>query len=245
MDGAEHRRGVPTTHAKHGLEIALLVGDLALVLADDMFLRAGFDSDATARSFIPYSSMRQHVIAGQYLDIAARERIIDEQMARRIAVLKSGRYTVVDPLVIGATLAAASDVVIIDLDSYGEPLGEAFQLRDDLLGTFGSGDELGKPTDSDIREGKRHFLYARAVAELGAEDRARFEELWGGGERLSASDVDQLRTLIERSGARDAAEKLTEELEQRALEELERAPIDQESRRALEQLTRLAVRRSA
>src|SRR5918999_938571 len=91
MDSSEERRGVPTVHVLHGVDVALLVGDLALVLADDLFLTSGFAPEAVRRAFEWYSRMRQQVIAGQYLDLQlARRPIVSEASARRVAVLKSG-----------------------------------------------------------------------------------------------------------------------------------------------------------
>ena len=96
--------------------------------------------------------MRQEVIAGQHLDVRNASRSeIDEQQARRVAVLKSGRYSIEKPLVIGALLGGAAPELVQGLSRFGDPLGEAFQLRDDLLGVFGNRSTIGKPIDSDIR----------------------------------------------------------------------------------------------
>src|SRR5918997_431501 len=97
------RRGEEPVHARHGVGVGILVGDLALVLADDAFMGAGFPAEATARAFAAYSRMRQEVIAGQYLDLAYAARTdITVDDARRVAVLKSGRYSIEEPLAIGA-----------------------------------------------------------------------------------------------------------------------------------------------
>ncbi|HEX2296815.1 MAG TPA: polyprenyl synthetase family protein, partial [Actinomycetota bacterium] len=110
MDAADERRGEETVHARHGVGVGILVGDLALVLADDAFMGAGFPPDATARAFAAYSRMRQEVIAGQYLDLAYAARTdITVEEARRVAVLKSGRYSIEEPLAIGAALAGAPE----------------------------------------------------------------------------------------------------------------------------------------
>nr|MBA3430919.1 polyprenyl synthetase family protein [Actinomycetota bacterium] len=108
MDESSQRRGAPTTYALHGVSFALLVGDLALVLADDSMMASGFPSEVVARAFGAYSRMRQEVIAGQYLDLAtAKDPLTTEARARHVAVLKSGRYSIQEPLAIGAALAGA------------------------------------------------------------------------------------------------------------------------------------------
>ncbi|MGH2790569.1 MAG: polyprenyl synthetase family protein [Actinomycetota bacterium] len=244
MDASDERRGQPTVHALHGIPVAVLAGDLALVLADSCLIESGFDVEQMSRAMHAYQMMRQEVIAGQYLDVRAEVRTsMTENEARRIAVLKSGRYSIEKPLIIGAYLAGASDEVVSHLAAAGEPLGEAFQFRDDLLGTFGERAATGKPVDSDIREGKRNLLYARTLASLSGDDRASFVEKWGGGESLTEGEVGDLRTLIEASGARAGVETLTFELAEVARAHLKQAPIDPEARAALLSLADQAINR--
>jgi geranylgeranyl diphosphate synthase type I len=211
MDDSDERRGEPTVHVRHGVGFALLAGDLALVLADELFFNAGFGHAAFSAAFDAYSLMRQEVIAGQHLDVRnARRREIGEAEARRVAVLKSGRYSIEKPLVLGGLLGGAPAHVVQALSKFGDPLGEAFQLRDDLLGVFGDRASVGKPVDSDIREGKRNLLYASAVRLLRGEERSFFLSRWGGS-GLTDSEVDRLRALIESSGARAAVEARLDE----------------------------------
>jgi geranylgeranyl diphosphate synthase, type I len=243
MDSSDERRGIPTTYSVHGVNVALLVGDLALVLADHAFLNSGFGPEGVTRAFDTYSRMRQEVIAGQYLDVViSDETEVSVEAARRIAVLKSGRYSIEEPLLIGASLAGAPDRTLTGLANFGAPLGEAFQLRDDLLGTFGDRSSVGKPVDSDIREGKRHVLYAKTIELLG-DDAAGFTERWGRGTALSDGDVEELRNVVERSGARAATEVLLEKLRDEAMASLAELDVDPEARSALAELARRATER--
>ena len=246
MDAAPERRGAPSVHAAHGIDFALLVGDLALVLADDLFMGSGFPPDVTARGFGCYSRMRQEVIAGQLLDLeASGQAEITEAAARRIAVLKSGRYSVEEPLLIGATLAGGSERLLDQLSRFAAPLGEAFQLRDDLLGTFGTSARTGKPVDSDIREGKRNILYAKTLALLTGSERVFFVEHWGAGSQLDDADLDRLRGMIESSGARAATEALLEDLRGRAFAALERLEVSLDVKAALADLRRMTTERDS
>jgi geranylgeranyl diphosphate synthase, type I len=246
MDAAEERRGFPTAFARHGTGIAVLVGDLALVLADDLFLGAGFPHDVSVSAFSAYSRMRQQVIAGQYLDLEFEsEPFVTEARARRMAVLKSGRYSVEEPLRIGALLASAPRELVDTLGDFGGPLGEAFQLRDDLLGIFGDPAVMGKAADADIRAGKRNLLYAKTLAALDSDSRAAFVERWGKGEVLSSEEVERLRDLVESSGARAQAERLLADLTASARARLEQVPIAAPARAALSELARLATDRPA
>jgi len=142
IDGAAARRGRPTAHARQtkaaarrgapdpervGTGVAILAGDLAAVLADQLLLESGFPPDRLTAALERYHRMRTEMAAGAYLAIAGAETD-----ARRLAFLKGGSYTVEGPLVIGAALAGASVQIVARLERYGEPLGEAFQLLDDL-----------------------------------------------------------------------------------------------------------------
>ena len=243
MDRSTERRGRPTAWHGHGADAALLVGDLAVVLADEMLMTSGFDSDVLHRVFKPYSRMRREVIVGQFAELELTTRTeVDEAEVRHVARMKSGRYSVREPLLIGVALAGGEERD--DLTEFGECVGEAFQIRDDLLGTFGSPDDTGKPVDSDIRIGKRNILFALTVARLSGTDRAFFLQNWGGGEALSSDDVDRIRALVTSSGAVERAENLVKDLVRRALAALDAAELDSVSREALLELSDLATARS-
>jgi geranylgeranyl diphosphate synthase, type I len=183
------------------------------------------------------------VIVGQWMDLeAAGDPHTTEGRARLVARLKSGRYSIVEPLVIGARLMCAPEDLRDALISFGEPLGEAFQLRDDLLGLFGERSDVGKPVDSDIREGKRNLLYAKTRAALSGADEDFFTRRWGADD-LDDHDIERLRGLVEATGARAATEELLESLASEALEALELVPVTAEVRRALGELARLATTR--
>jgi geranylgeranyl diphosphate synthase, type I len=146
MDGSKDRRGVqasrlalaaealqrdlPVDPEAFGWSAATLVGDLAAVLADRMFLQSGFPANDIVRALHRYHWMRTEMAVGQYLDIAGLA--LEPASARRAAALKGGSYTVEGPLLVGASLAGGGMQVLASLSRYGAALGEAFQLRDDL-----------------------------------------------------------------------------------------------------------------
>jgi geranylgeranyl diphosphate synthase type I len=244
MDASEQRRGEPAVHVKHGPSVAILVGDLALVLADELFMTSGFDAGDMARAFTVYSEMRQQVIAGQFLDVMAAEQVfITQEQARLIATMKSGGYSVEKPLLLGATLARGSDDLVGALCAFGEPLGEAFQLRDDLLGVFGDPANVGKPVGADIREGKRNLLFVKTAESLDPSERLDFASRWGH-DSLRPEDVDDLRNIVETSGARAATEALIEDLRAEAAKALAGAPMDDHSRASLMVLASAAIDRT-
>jgi geranylgeranyl diphosphate synthase type I len=183
IDRAATRRGRPTVHEtfadRHrkagwsgdahafGEAMAILVGDLAFVYADEMFLQATVPSASLLDAFRRFTTLREEVMAGQTLDVhAATSGSTDRLAALTVATLKSGRYSVARPLEIGALLAGATAELVDGLGAFGDPLGRAFQVRDDLLGVFGDDATTGKSTASDLAEGKRTLLIAEAVAGL-------------------------------------------------------------------------------
>jgi len=149
MDGADERRGVPSVHAhvaisaaaaqvgdpaRSGIAAAILIGDLAAVWADELLLNSGFDASRVTRALARAYAIRRDMAVGQYLDVSGDARA-DECAGRLAANLKGGRYTVTGPLLMGAELAREEAVggdLLRALVAFGEPLGEAFQLRDDL-----------------------------------------------------------------------------------------------------------------
>ncbi|MGZ5327971.1 MAG: polyprenyl synthetase family protein [Actinomycetota bacterium] len=153
MDEAATRRGVSSVHVhledglasiadpvarrRAAVSGAIIAGDLAAVLADRLFLEAGFDPSATVDALGRYHRMRTVMAAGQFLDVAG-VAVRDEGAARKAAALKGGEYSVSGPLEIGAALAGATEAQRAALARFGRPLGEAFQLRDDLLDAEGA-----------------------------------------------------------------------------------------------------------
>ena len=254
MDRSPRRRGQAATHlamarggdAHLGLSSAILVGDLALALADVLLSSAGFPAEAFVRGFHWYNRMRTEVVTGQYLDVvASRSSSIDEQTARRIASLKSGGYTVEKPLLIGAALGDAPEETLAVLSAYGMLLGEAFQLRDDVLGAFGDPEVTGKDADGDLREGKRTLLVARALEAAPAPDR----EFLGsrlGDESLTAEDADRIREIFRNSGALASTQALVDAHRNVALAALDATKaLPAEAVAALTELAELAVVRES
>jgi geranylgeranyl diphosphate synthase type I len=182
------------------------------------------------------------MLVGQHLDIAlAAEAVPDADLARWIAVGKSGRYTIQRPLSLGAALAGRDDLQQA-FEVYGLAAGEAFQLRDDLLGVFGDPEETGKPAGDDLVEGKRTVLVALA---LDAAPRAAAVRLDAAlGTPLSPADVDELRGIIEDSGARAQVEEVIGALADRAVAALQAADIDDDARGVLTDLAAAATQRS-
>ncbi|TAM85546.1 MAG: polyprenyl synthetase family protein [Jatrophihabitans sp.] len=217
MDGSQRRRGRPAAHRelarlcrirgwsgdadRFGRSAATLLGDLLLTWADSVFAAAPVPAAQRPAARQVYENMRQLVMAGQYLDLVVHARggfSVDDTL--RVAAFKTGSYTVEGPLQLGAAAAGAPPAVRAALTRYAVPLGEAFQLRDDVLGVFGDAAVTGKPVGDDLREGKRTLLVALAVASAGPSE-ANLLRTGLGDPALSESDVVALRALIVATGA--------------------------------------------
>lgn len=227
---AQAWRGDPEAY---GRAVAILLGDLAFVQADELFLTAAVPERTLLAGFRRFTQLREEVMAGQALDLhAATAGLTDRQLALQVATLKSGRYSVARPLELGAVLAGAGPELVGGLHAFGDPLGQAFQLADDLLGVFGDPRSTGKSTSSDLAEGKRTLLIAEAMARLGPEETAELDASLGRGP-LDAATAARSRELLEASGARQATVTAIEEridASRRALAEL---PVDPTARAAL------------
>ncbi len=261
MDASDTRRGEPSVHRRFealhsatlwygraeqfGAASAVLLGDLCLVWSDEMLHRSGFDPGTVLRARATFDQMRTEVMLGQYLDVLSQVTA-DTSAARAslVARYKSAKYSVEHPLLFGAVLASADTVLLRAFSAFGLPLGEAFQLRDDVLGVFGDPAATGKPAGDDLREGKRTYLMALAFEGAGSEsDR---EVLAGslGNPSLGEAAVADLREIILRSGALRRTEERIEELTASALASLATAEITDEARLALRALADSAVHRS-
>ncbi|MGY0464153.1 polyprenyl synthetase family protein [Kitasatospora sp. cg17-2] len=270
MDRSDTRRGRPTVHRaqagtydrrpsgsppgspgedpavaadRFGEGAAILIGDLALVWSDEL-LHAGRPTPGQLARVLPLlDEMRTEVTLGQYLDLAhtgcARPEV---ETALTVLRYKTAKYTVERPLQLGAALAGAEPPLLDALSAYAVPLGEAFQLRDDLLGVFGDPDLTGKPVLDDLRGGKATVLVALALqrATHAQADRLRF---FLGCRTLTEDQADAARRIIEATGAHHAVDRMITDRYEEALAALESPFIDPAVTDALRLLADQSARR--
>jgi geranylgeranyl diphosphate synthase, type I len=237
-------RGRP---ARFGAAAAILLGDLALVWADDMLRGAGLDADAAARAATPWEAMRTEVLGGQYLDVFVQSTgDSSARAALQIDRYKTAAYTVERPLHLGAAIAGAGPDLVACYRRFGADIGVAFQLRDDLLGVFGDPAVTGKPAGDDLREGKRTLLLALAIER--AEQRgstaavAEIEEAVGDPE-LDDARLDRVRDLLDDLGAVQAVEQRIAALTGSALDALGAGSVAEPAASRLADLAVAATRR--
>ncbi|WP_438940543.1 polyprenyl synthetase family protein [Jiangella anatolica] len=264
IDASDTRRGLPSVHRRFatlhrdagwqgdpdafGAAAAILLGDMLLAWSAEVFDQATVPGERLRAARTVFDRMRTEVGGGQYLDML--EQVSggglpggQADRARTVIRYKSAGYSVQHPLVIGGALAGAPEPLLASYRRFGLALGEAFQLRDDVLGVFGDPDRTGKPTGDDLREGKRTLLVAYAL-ERATPAQAALVSARLGDPSLDLDGVTALRSVLVDTGALDRVEALVTDLVTDAHSTLDTADVTDDGRKALSQLIELTTERT-
>lgn len=262
MDGSDLRRGRPTVHRRlgvrmpgprsspadprvdeaFGVNVAILLGDACMMWSDELLYGSGISPVRWAAVRPLLQTMRNELIVGQYLDLASENDGDALDQAWRIIRHKTAAYTVARPLQIGAALGGADRTLLDELAEFGFPLGEAFQLRDDLLGVFGDAAATGKSTFDDLRAGKPTVLMALTWRHATEAQRSVIRRLHGDPE-LDEDGAARLRDLITETGSPDMVRTAIENRAAQALRVVDRMPVTAQVRRTLAELTDMTTQR--
>jgi geranylgeranyl diphosphate synthase, type I len=257
IDDSRLRHGLPTAHLAfrdalsgrprpHGAarSLAMLTGDLLMSWAGQLFTDSGLPAAYLARARVLWSVLARELVAGECLEILRTGARPDVQASLAVIRYKTAKYTVEHPLHIGAALGGASRELRESFTAYGLPLGEAFQLRDDLLGVFGDPDRTGKADTDDITAARPTVLLAHAWhAATGAERRDLRRLL--GSPRVDADGLERVRAIMRRTGAPARVEQMVAERVGTAVDVVRRARLPRDTADALVELAHTAtVRRS-
>ncbi|BCJ56501.1 geranylgeranyl pyrophosphate synthase [Actinoplanes sp. NBRC 14428] len=257
IDNTDTRRSRPTVHreiaarlghhdraAQVGASAALLIGNMALTWSDELYTTAGVPAGRRGAAASVIDVMREEMHYGQYLDLmTALGPITDQRAAMAVIRYKTAKYTVERPLHVGAALAGADAGLLETLSRFALPLGDAFQLRDDLLGIFGDPLLTGKPVSDDLREGKRTVLLAIAARRATATQRDLLESLVGRA-GLTEPEARAAREVIAATGAPEIVEAMIAERYRESLTALDDAPRLR-ARATLRKLAMLCVERDS
>ena len=260
MDGSRLRRGAPSAHVlfaqwhrqeghtgsadAFGEAAAVLAADLCLVWSDQMLRESGVGADGVVRGMRRYDRLRSELAVGQFRDLVNDARR-DPPLAAvlDVARAKSGNYTVRRPVELGAEMAGASPALLRALGRYGAAVGEAFQLRDDVLGVFGDPAATGKPVGEDLRARKATCLLVLTRQNASSADRRELDRL-DRLEQVRPEDVDTYLAIVERTGARDRVEDLIRERVAEGQAAIEHADMPDDARLRLLHLAGLCVDRN-
>ncbi|MEU7747178.1 polyprenyl synthetase family protein [Nonomuraea sp. NPDC049158] len=262
MDKSDLRRGMPSAHRRfeaiheksgwHGSAeqfgegAAILLGNLLLIWSGEMWRSSGLPPESLSAAQPVHDHMRTELMCGQYLDLLEQAHGENTfESALRVALYKSGKYSVEQPLRLGLVLAAGSLEPWMDelCMEYGRRVGIAFQLRDDILGVFGDPAQTGKPAGDDLREGKRTMLIARTLASAAPGDAETVRALLGDP-GLDEDGVATLRGIIDGTGALRQCEDMIGDYLGEALTFLGKVPITPDARAALSDLAVAATSRT-
>ncbi|MHA7651385.1 polyprenyl synthetase family protein [Mycobacterium sp. ML4] len=261
MDDSPSRRGLPAAHmqftrwhSEHGLSgcsrrfgesAAVLLGDLCLIWAEQMLRDCGLSRHQLQRAWPRYDAMRTELAVGQFADLVLDlRRLPTLDAVLNVARLKSGNYTVRRPLEIGAAMAGCSDRTLARLGEYGSAVGEAFQLRDDVLGIFGSPSTTGKPNGGDLLERKATSVMVAAYELADGATRRQFGDLIES-HHLTDDDLEHWRGLIFATGAVQRIEELIADRVAIARKALDNSGIDGTMSGALASMAGVCTRRAA
>jgi geranylgeranyl diphosphate synthase, type I len=260
MDAASSRRGRPAAHLqfsqwhrnrklsgpaeRFGESAAILLGDLCLIWAEQMLRESGLEYRSLQQAWPRYDAMRTELAVGQFADLASDVRDLPSMdTVLEVARRKSGNYTVRRPLEIGAAMSGCSDRTISGLGRYGEAVGEAFQLRDDLLGVFGAASVTGKPDGQDLIERKATSVVIAAHQLADPSTRRQLTQLMNTGD-LDDSAIERWRTLIVTTGAVQWIEDTITDRVTSALHELDQLRISEPVRAALKNMAAVSTERT-
>ncbi|TDK99817.1 polyprenyl synthetase family protein [Mycobacterium paragordonae] len=261
MDDSPSRRGLPAAHIqferwhrqrglsgssrRFGESAAVLLGDLCLIWAEQMLRDCGLSRHQLHRAWPRYDAMRTELAVGQFADLTLDVRKLPTLDAvLNVARLKSGNYTVRRPLEIGAAMAGCSEHTLARLGEYGSAVGEAFQLRDDILGVFGSPGTTGKPNGGDLLERKATSLMVAAYELADNSTRREFGKLVDR-DHLTDEDLEHWRSLIFATGAVQRIEELITDRVEIAQKALDSSGIDGPISGALASMAGVCTKRAA
>jgi len=169
IDNSNLRRGNPTVHKKYDLSSAILAGDLSLMLADEIFSQG----TVKPKTVNLYNEFKQELLIGEYLDSIKIDDI------DKIMDLKTARYSFIKPALIAFSMTNANSIDIKKWEEILREVGILFQIKDDFDGTFGNEKIIGKPVDSDIKEGKNTIIIKKFLFESNKEEKRLFDSFFG------------------------------------------------------------------
>ncbi|MEU7650007.1 polyprenyl synthetase family protein [Streptomyces huasconensis] len=255
IDRSRTRHGRPTAHIalrqaltdrarpKAGARaLAMLTGNLLMALAGQLFTTCGLPAAYLNRARPLWAVLARELVAGECLEILGTGGEPDPEASVKIIRYKTAKYTVEHPLHMGGLLAGAPPRLLEAYSGYGLPLGEAFQLRDDLLGLFGDPVRTGKDPADDLSGNRPTALMAHTLRSAAPGERRELHRLLGQGQ-LSGKQVERVREIARRTGAVARVEDMITARLREAHEALADADLPAQAHHALSGLATFATAR--
>ena len=252
VDKDKIRRGKPTVHAifskekeEHfGFSMAIITGDVGFFLGYELIINSKFPKDKVTKALAALNDFLLKTAYGQMLDIEFDFRKdVSWNDILKVRTYKTAYYTLVMPLTVGAILGGAENKVIKAIENYGIPVGIAFQLADDILGVFGESDKTGKSNESDIRDGKKTFLFAKAL-ELAKGRQRHFLLKWYGSDKLDEDKIERIRKIMKDVESLNYSQEFAEKMAERGKKYISKMTKNSECQEILASLADLIIDRS-
>ncbi len=245
MDADLSRRGGPTVHVEmtkatgdphEGNSLALLAGGIAYALSERILLEAGLPNLRYVAANAELIRMKYEVLYGQLLDMVggAEPEVIHRW--------KTSSYTTQGPMRLGAAVGGAKNPDVVLLEGFSNPLGRAFQMRDDMLGVFGDSAKTGKAVGADLRAGKNTDL-VQWVREHGTKEQIAALDSVFKQPGADQQAVDTACEAIEASGARQHVQAQIETFSQEAVAALDKSSLRPVGARFLRGIASLLAQR--
>ncbi len=249
IDQSAIRRGRPTLYQAlggnhYGVSQTICLGDIGYFLALRVIAKSDFADELKIRAVRLFAQAMLDTALGQLLDVELPNRQTPKEEADALTVfrLKTARYTIVGPLQLGAVLAGADRKLLGEIENFGESLGTAFQIQDDILGVFGDEKTLGKSVTSDIEEGKNTLLVIEALKKAAPDQREVLDKVYGKG-KINQSQLEQIRRIFTETGALEYSRKRAEEMVEEAKKTVERMEIPANKKQLLSEMAEFLVER--
>lgn len=249
IDLSPLRRGSPTVYQALGanhyaISQTICLGDIGYFLAVRMIAKSDFPAERKNEALSLFAQAMLETALGQMLDVELpyRQELAEESDALTVFRLKTARYTVSGPLSLGAILGGADGRLLSRIDEFGENLGVAFQIQDDILGVFGDEKTVGKSVTSDIEEGKNTLLIIHALEKAVQEQKEVLNKYYGKG-KIGEEELSRIRQVFLETGALDYSKQKAAQLVGEAKAVIERMEIAEDKKQMLRQMADFLVER--
>ncbi len=250
IDQSPLRRGKPSLHFAlgndhHAISQTIVLADYGFFLSQKLLLESKFENDKKLQATQIFTNTVLDTIIGEIIDIEIPFQKIppQEKEALTIALLKTARYTITGPLQMGYVLSEGDGDLLNDLQKFGDNLGIAFQIQDDILGVFGDQEKMGKSNSSDIEEGKITLLAAHAFAQADQKQLSELKRLYGKS-KLTDNEIEKVRQIFQKVGSLDFARASALKYTDSALQVIDSLKIDSKWKSFLRNLADLLMKRS-
>ncbi len=249
IDLSVTRRGKPTLYRKlggdhYGISQTICLGDIGFFLSVRLISESNFSDDLKNQALTEFSKMFINTGLGEMLDIklSQKDSIYNEQDVLTIQRLKTAYYTIIYPLKIGIILASGSNKLLEQIEKFGNSLGIAFQIQDDILGVFGDEEELGKSVTSDIEEGKNTLLIIEALKNASPDQKKFLEDHYGKG-KVDQDVLSQIKQIFTDAGALKYSQDKSQQLVDQAKKVIDEMEINTQFKDLLSQMSDFIISR--